>query len=101
MENACVLDVLDSMSTVKSEYDHLRQDLQEVQQLQREMSSTLQYQLQSMTQTYNILKKRIEAKMNLPMPLPQQPLALRRPQTAPPMISSDTLSSISSLPPSK
>lgn len=100
-----VLDVLESMSTVKTEYNHLRQDLQEVQQLQREMASTLQYQLRSMTQTYNILKKRIESSTTLPVTaLPPNPALLRRPQTAPTHYSttnsSRAVSSLSSSPPS-
>lgn len=101
LDTTSVLEVLDSMSSVKNEYAHLRQDLQEVQQLQREMASTLQYQMRSMTQTYNILKKRIESSTSLPVPLPQHnTAAIRRPHTAP-MSSSRALSSVSSSPPSK
>lgn len=97
LDTSSVMDVLDSMSTVKNEYAHLRQDLQEVQQLQKEMATTLQYQMRSMTQTYNILKKRIESTTNLPIPMPQNPaVALRRPHTAPPR----AISSVSSSPPS-
>lgn len=100
LDSSSVLEVLDSMSTVKNEYAHLRQDLQEVQQLQREMASTLQYQMRSMTQTYNILKKRIESTTNLPITLSQSSTVLRRPHTAPPIPTSRALSSLSSSPPS-
>lgn len=97
-QSSAVLDVLDSMTTVRNEYAHLRQDLQDVQQLQREMASTLQYQLRSMTQTYNILKKRIESSHSLPVSLPANPTVMQqRPQMAPP---ARTLSSLSSSPPS-
>ena len=99
MDTTSVLEVLDSMSTVKNEYANLRQDLQEVQQLQKEMASTLQFQMRSMTQTYNILKKRIESTTSLPVPLPANPAALKRPQTAP-LSTSRALSSLSSSPPS-
>lgn len=101
--SSSVMDVLESMSTVKHEYNHLRQDLQEVQQLQKEMATTLQYQMRSMTQTYNILKKRIETSTSLNVPLPSNPAILRRPQTAPAhssMSTSRAVSSLSSSPPS-
>lgn len=91
VDQTSVLEVLDSMSSVKHNYENLRQDLQEVQQLQKEMTSTLQYQMRSMTQTYNILRKKIEANPSLPIPLPSRP-------TLP--LTARTTSSISSSPPS-
>lgn len=60
-DNVCVMQLLESVTEVKNEYQNLRKDLKEVQQLQKEMSTTLRYQMQSMTQTFNILKKKIEA----------------------------------------
>lgn len=46
---------------VKQEYDSLRKELQEVKQLEKEMKSTLSYQVQTMNQTFKILRKKIEA----------------------------------------
>lgn len=60
-DNDCVMQLLESVTEVKNEYQNLRKDLKEVQQLQKEMSTSLRYQMQSMTQTFNILKKKIEA----------------------------------------
>lgn len=60
-DNDCVMQLLESVTEVKNEYQNLRKDLKEVQQLQKEMSKSLRYQMQSMTQTFNILKKKIEA----------------------------------------
>lgn len=57
----CVLELLESVSDVTTDYQSLKKDLQEVQQLQKEMNQNLRYQMQVMTQTFRILKKRIEA----------------------------------------
>lgn len=46
---------------VKHDYENLRKDLKEVQQLQKEMTHSLRYQLRTMSQTFEILKKKIEA----------------------------------------
>lgn len=56
-----VLELLESVSDVTTEYQNLEKDLKEVQILQREMNQNLRYQMQVMTQTFRILKKRIEA----------------------------------------
>lgn len=50
------------MTEVKNEYQNLRKDLKEVQQLQKEMTSTLIYQRQAMLKTFRLLKKRLELK---------------------------------------
>lgn len=67
-----MMELLESVTEVKNEYQNLRKDLQEVQQLQKEMTCSLRYQLRTMTQTFHVLKKKIEAN-NLPissLPLP-------------------------------
>lgn len=56
-----VLELLESVSDVTTEYETLRKDLLEMQQLQKEMNTNLRYQMRVMTQTFSILKKRIEA----------------------------------------
>ncbi|XP_063700845.1 uncharacterized protein LOC134831120 [Culicoides brevitarsis] len=60
-EQATVMELLESVTEVKHDYENLRKDLKEVQQLQREMTHSLRYQLRSMSQTFEILKKKIEA----------------------------------------
>lgn len=55
-----VMEVLESVTEVKNEYQNLHKDIKEVQQLQKEMTASLQYQLQSMRQTFKLLKKRLE-----------------------------------------
>uniref|UniRef100_A0A8D8D3E5 (northern house mosquito) hypothetical protein n=1 Tax=Culex pipiens TaxID=7175 RepID=A0A8D8D3E5_CULPI len=72
LETGSVLELLDSVTVVKNEYQNLRKDLQEVQQLQKEMTFSLRYQLQTMTQTFHILKKKIESN-NLPITSLPQP----------------------------
>jgi predicted RNase H-like nuclease (RuvC/YqgF family) len=57
-----VLELLESVSDVTSEYEHLRRDLTEMHQLQQEMTSNLKYQVRIMNQTFQLLKQRIEAK---------------------------------------
>ncbi|XP_053671818.1 uncharacterized protein LOC128722032 [Anopheles nili] len=61
LENESVMELLESVTEVKNEYQNLRKDLQEVQQLQKEMTSSLRYQLRNMTQTFRGLKKKIES----------------------------------------
>jgi hypothetical protein len=41
VDTECVMELLDTMTEVKNEYQNLRKDLQEVQQLQREMTDSL------------------------------------------------------------
>lgn len=55
-----VMELLESMTEVNNEYQNLRKDLKEVQQLQKEMTTTLRFQMRSMSQTFQMLKKRIE-----------------------------------------
>ncbi|XP_037037450.1 uncharacterized protein LOC119075159 [Bradysia coprophila] len=62
VDTESVLELLESMTEVKNEYKNLRKDLKEVQQLQKEMTSTLIYQRQAMLQTFRMLKKRLELK---------------------------------------
>jgi hypothetical protein len=60
--NIPVLELLESVSDVTTEYETLRRDLSEMHQLQQEMTSNLRYQVRIMNQTFNLLKQRIEAK---------------------------------------
>lgn len=62
VDNESVMELLDSMSEVKKEYTNLRKDIKEVQELQKEMNNSLRYQMRTMTQTFSILKKKIESK---------------------------------------
>ncbi|KAG5678637.1 hypothetical protein PVAND_008293 [Polypedilum vanderplanki] len=57
-----VLELLESVSDVTTEYEHLRRDLKEMHQLNKEMTSNLKYQIRIMNETFSLLKKRIEAK---------------------------------------
>jgi hypothetical protein len=57
-----VLELLESVSDVTTEYEHLRRDLKEMHQLNKEMTSNLKYQIRIMNETFHLLKKRIEAK---------------------------------------
>lgn len=57
-----VMELLESMTEVNNEYQNLRKDIKEVQQLQKEMTTSLRYQMRAMSQTFQILKKRIELK---------------------------------------
>lgn len=66
VDNLSVLEVLDSVTEVKNEYKNLQKDIKEVQQLQREMTASLQYQMRTMKQTFNLLKKRIESRIEPP-----------------------------------
>lgn len=60
VDNVVVMELLESMTEVKNEYQNLRKDIQEVQQLQKEMNHSLRYQMSVMTQKFRILKKKIE-----------------------------------------
>ncbi|XP_020806916.1 uncharacterized protein LOC110183070 isoform X2 [Drosophila serrata] len=59
MDEMEVLELLESMSEVTNEYQNLRKDIREVQQLQRDVSSSIRYQMRSMQQTFHTLKQRI------------------------------------------
>ncbi|XP_053691187.1 uncharacterized protein LOC128739714 [Sabethes cyaneus] len=65
LENG-MLQLLQSVTEVKNEYQNLRKDLQEVQHLQKEMTCSLRHQLSMMNQAFYVLKKKIEAN-NLPI----------------------------------
>lgn len=58
----CVLELLESVSDVTNEYVTLRKDLSEMTRLQQSMATDLRYQMRLMTQTFGMLKQRIEAK---------------------------------------
>lgn len=60
VDDVAVMTLLESMTEVKNEYQNLRKDIQEVQQLQREMTNSLICQRRKMVQTFRILKKKIE-----------------------------------------
>lgn len=60
VDSISVMEVLESVTEVKNEYKNLHKDIKEVQQLQREMTASLQYQLRTMRQTFKLLKERIE-----------------------------------------
>uniref|UniRef100_A0A1B0AE84 Nudix hydrolase domain-containing protein n=3 Tax=Glossina TaxID=44049 RepID=A0A1B0AE84_GLOPL len=62
LDDLSMLELLESMHEVRNEYQNLRKDIQEVQQLQRDVSTTLRCQLRTMHQTYQLLKKRLELK---------------------------------------
>ncbi|XP_030568777.1 uncharacterized protein LOC115768353 [Drosophila novamexicana] len=59
MDEMEVMELLESMTEVKNEYQNLRKDIQEVQQLQRDVSTSIRYQMTNMQQTFQMLKKRI------------------------------------------
>lgn len=60
VDSVSVMEVLESVSEVKNEYQNLQKDIKEVQQLQREMTASLQYQMRTMKQSFQLLKKRLE-----------------------------------------
>lgn len=62
VDDDCVLELLESVSDVTNEYVVLRKDLTEMHRLQQDMATDLRYQMRVMTQTFSLLKQRIEAK---------------------------------------
>ncbi|XP_005177323.1 uncharacterized protein LOC101900245 [Musca domestica] len=62
IDDTCVLELLESMSEVRNEYINLRKDIQEVQQLQRDVTTSIRFQMRQMHLTYQVLKKRLEIK---------------------------------------
>lgn len=60
VDSVSVMEVLESVSEVKNEYENLHKDIKEVQQLQKEMTVSLHNQLQSLRHTFRVLKKRLE-----------------------------------------
>lgn len=67
VDSVSVMEVLESVTEVKNEYQNLHKDIKEVKQLQHEMTASLQYQLRTMRQTFKLLKKRLELRTE---PLP-------------------------------
>lgn len=57
-----VFSLLKSVNDVKTNYQNLRKEILEVQDLQKELSSTLQTQLKTMQSKCNLLKERISLK---------------------------------------
>lgn len=62
VDSECVLELLESVSDVTNEYVTLKKDLSEMHRLQQDMAADLRYQMRLMTQTFSLLKQRIEAK---------------------------------------
>lgn len=60
VDSVSVMEVLESVTEVKNEYENLHKDIKEVQQLQKEMTVSLHNQLQSLRHTFRVLKKRLE-----------------------------------------
>lgn len=56
-----VNNLLQSVSQVKNNYQNLRKDLMEVQDLQRQLSSSLNMQLRIMQAKFNMLKDKLPA----------------------------------------
>ncbi|XP_004525109.1 uncharacterized protein LOC101458386 [Ceratitis capitata] len=63
VDGVCVMELLESMEEVKAEYHHLVQNLREVHQLQRDVTTSIRFQMRSMQQTFESLKKRIELRV--------------------------------------
>lgn len=62
VNDECVMELLESVSDVTSEYVTLRKDLSEMHRLQKNIATDLRYEMRLMTQTFSLLKQRIEAK---------------------------------------
>lgn len=63
VDQISVMDLLESVTEVKHEYENLQKDIKEVQQLQKEMAVSLRYQMRSMSQTFRVLKRRLEKRL--------------------------------------
>jgi len=63
VDQLSVMDLLESVTEVKHEYENLQKDIKEVQQLQKEMAVSLRYQMRSMSQTFRVLKRRLEKRL--------------------------------------
>lgn len=61
VDSECVLELLESVSDVTNEYVTLRNDLTDMHRLQKDMATDLRYQMRLMTQTFSLLKQRIES----------------------------------------
>ena len=60
-ETECVIELLESVCDVTNDYESLRKELSDLQQQQKELNTNLHNQVTVMKQTFNYLKKRIEA----------------------------------------
>lgn len=69
VDSVSVMEVLESVTEVKNEYQNLHKDIKEVKQLQHELTASLQYQLRTMKQTFKLLKKRLELRTESLPPL--------------------------------
>lgn len=54
-----VFSLLKSVTEVKSNYQNLRKEIMEVQDLQKQLSSSLQVQLRTMQSNFNMLKEKL------------------------------------------
>lgn len=59
-----VFNLLQSVTEVASNYENLRKEITEVQDLQKQLSSSLQMQLKTMQSNFNNLKEKLS--MNVP-----------------------------------
>lgn len=59
-----VLSLLQSVTQVKEDYANLRRDLNEVQELQRQVQNTVRYKAMQVQQRYQALRNRIISKAN-------------------------------------
>lgn len=60
-QNTCVVNLLKSVSEVRNDYQNLKKELQEVQALQRELSSRLRAQLMHVHDKFARLRQRLAA----------------------------------------
>ncbi|XP_014219898.1 uncharacterized protein LOC106647849 [Copidosoma floridanum] len=65
-ESVSVLRLLRSVTQVKEEYQVLRQDIQEVQQLQKQLTDSLRAQLMQVHGHFNVLRNRIVGRNRTP-----------------------------------
>ncbi|KAJ3650672.1 hypothetical protein Zmor_016756 [Zophobas morio] len=63
-----VNDLLRSVNEVKTNYQNLRKEIVEVQDLQKQLSTTLQLQLKMMQAKFNTLKEKVGAASKLENP---------------------------------
>lgn len=63
-----VLRLLRTVTQVKEEYEVLRQDIHEVQQLQKQLTDSLKAQLSQVHGHFNVLRNRIVSRNNRTTP---------------------------------
>lgn len=78
VDSLSVMEVLESVSEVKAEYQNLQKDIKEVRQLQGEMTIALNNQLRATRHTLHLLKKRLASQQQ------QLPTVSIRSRTPPP-----------------